>query len=629
MRQAQDNYNSAKSALDSAHAELKQAQDKYSSTKSAVDSYTTDSYSTNVAKAQDTLDKAQTTKTEADNNVSQANKDLEDKQKNQTDAIDNYNKAVSDYNNAQANLAQAQVALKAGQDTVADNQAKLTKAQTDLANLNNENADLTQELSDAKQTVNDKTLAVSSSQTDLDNANAQLADANEAKTNTQHAIEQAQTDLTNAQNSLSDLQTKYDNAKTAFDKAKEPYEQAASMGANDIKLDQDYLDMVKKYTDAYTAYWNDTTNTVSNPENDPQFMNDARKVSDENWVENRYVHNNYDKSRTVDVMNLTDAERLELNIFTVNLLNSVRSQLGSPLLTLNKSAMNLAHDISDGYTADNRSCLDGKHHDTKVINTVANNYGLMYDDDYSDNYYEDMSSFWTTGYSKEDSVNQADDTVTTLTNTAMTMSPIDTTMNMDHLKYEIYKSLIGMIFADDEWDHMQDLTGTIKNDPKLVDSKDTVYYYGFSLSMLNNPPVGNTRNGVSDHFEIIKSDDIQDPTKFDTSANVDHKTLMQYQADLNDLASGDLSTLQDAYTAAESTLTSAKSAVDDANTKISNAQDALKSATARLASAQNAADVAQNAVKLAQVRHDEATNAATAAQNKVDTLQAQYDSYHE
>ena len=199
---------------------------------------------------------------------------------------------------------------------------------------------------------------------------------------------------------LSDLNSKLTTAKGEIDTlqndlthAKNAYEEKASQSANKINLSQSYIDAIHNFTTRYENGETDIKNT-------DEFVNTMRSVSDESYSQNHFVHNDADKERQVDVLNLTPEQDLELQIYTINLLNDVRTQLGVTPLVLNNDARKFAKHVASNYMRDNRSNADGNHHDVPGIEDAARNFGL--DDD--GQYYENMSGFWSNSTSDDSDI---------------------------------------------------------------------------------------------------------------------------------------------------------------------------------------------------------------------------------
>lgn len=198
---------------------------------------------------------------------------------------------------------------------------------------------------------------------------------------------------------------------------------------------------------------------------------------------NEYKSNEVDKTRNIDIRNLTYDQQLELTQFAADLINQVRKQYGSPLVTITKDSLKFANtvvrrDEANGYQMD-----DG--HDVKVINEVAREFGLTTGGKLQ--FYENLFSY---GLNDDEYENE-------YKHLGVNADQFDT-KTMDEAKRRIYKSLEAFLFNGYEWQHARSIVG-YRNEPA---------YFGLAIG--HGLAVGKV------HFELVRPDYIDDPSKFDT-----------------------------------------------------------------------------------------------------------------
>lgn len=173
------------------------------------------------------------------------------------------------------------------------------------------------------------------------------------------------------------------------------YYEASRYFENTLTLSDDQVNVIKKYDSIFNP-GKDTQiglDDILNTMNSDQFKSEMGAAARTSRYQNDYKHNDYDKSRVVDVMNLTHDQKVELAQFAADLINQVRAQVGSKPITVSDTMIEAADKIAAGYTADHRISSDGKRHDVPVITSVMSQYGFSD----SANYYEDMTN-WFLGY---------------------------------------------------------------------------------------------------------------------------------------------------------------------------------------------------------------------------------------
>ncbi len=82
-----------------------------------------------------------------------------------------------------------------------------------------------------------------------------------------------------------------------------------------------------------------------------------------------------DNNTIVDVTKLTDAQKVELSDYALDLINSARSQMNKEGWTYKKGALHFADKVATNYDEDHASCWDSDH-DVRGIERAAKTCGL-------------------------------------------------------------------------------------------------------------------------------------------------------------------------------------------------------------------------------------------------------------
>lgn len=78
--------------------------------------------------------------------------------------------------------------------------------------------------------------------------------------------------------------------------------------------------------------------------------------------ENKFVDTDAADNRTVDVLNLSHSDQVEISKYTLSLINSARSQFGKKDWTYSDSALKFANRVADEYYKNDKSCWDPDHY---------------------------------------------------------------------------------------------------------------------------------------------------------------------------------------------------------------------------------------------------------------------------
>ncbi|VOG29772.1 choline binding protein [Streptococcus pneumoniae] len=288
-----------------------------------------------------------------------------------------------------------------------------------------------------------------------------------------------------------------ENLKSELIKAKREYEQAKSIYDNALSsLPSNTITLSDKYIKALKTAFSDFN--ISQTERDSAksiLQSESLRLKNQNSFHKDVA----DEGERLDVNNLPLAVRQELSFFAQDLINQVRSQVGTPRVSVSSSAIDFADKVAKAYVQDNwdwdtMSVSGTLGHDATGINHVAREYGLP-----------------TTNSEEEKKGEQ------NYENLASRL-PGFKTATKSQLKEAIYIGMIEFMFNDTEWMHAQSIAGLNWGN---VNSKD---YFGLSFS---------SRSSVSSaHFITVSQEDIKRASKssFSTAAVSDPTSVNRRQA---------------------------------------------------------------------------------------------------
>lgn len=570
---AQDNVNTAQTNLDKAKADTQNASDSLQQAKvnETTSQKAVDEQTGKVSDAQNNVDKVQADVTTAQNGLTAAQENAKNATETNIQAAKN-NVATQEQNvaTAQDQAKQANDAVTEQANKVADAQSNVDKAQADVTTAqNNVNA--------AQKTVDDAKAAMDPAnvQATVDAANKAEAQVNQDKQD----VATAQNNLENAKAADATRQTNIDNAKKAVNTAQANVDfstkQAQEM-KDQLNKYQGIKDAAQKEVDGLNdKLANVNTITISDVEAYKKAFNDWYTGSKrgENWTEedknflndfmnsNTYKGNAADKNITVDINHLTADQIKELSLFSADLLNQVRNQLGLPKVIVTEGSLKLAKDVTDNYVSDNWDKFD---HDVDGISRAAEENGLLS----GGNFYED----------------------------AIFSSDFSEASTMDDLKSILYTGIVTMIGGSgDEMLHAAGLLGVDFGDD-ISTGKEQYFSAGTSMFPIKENQMWITKMG---HFFNVSKDYIRDSAKFSTT-EVPGTSTEDLVAQLN---------------TTKTKLASATDALNKAKDADTQAQQILAKNKAELTTAQDNLTKAQNVP----VQTETAQKALTDAQNKLAT----------
>ncbi|WP_277294834.1 SEC10/PgrA surface exclusion domain-containing protein [Streptococcus hyointestinalis] len=496
-------------------------------------------------------------------------------QENAKNAVNADKKAVSQ---AEDNVTSAKAADEARQKAIEEAQAKVTTAET--ANTNAEkvlktateatNKGQTKAEQAKSETANAQTAvdqaqavldgtgqaeivkaqqeaqsAVSADKEAVRNAETNLTNAKAADVARQTAIDEAQGDVTSAETVAKNAKTALNNAtstatnttaKVEAERAEVEKAQAVVAGleseianANTITLPEGYVEALKNY---YAK--KSTAGSALLSQLGKQLISN-----------NTYKSNTADENEVIsDVNNLTQAQREDITLFTVDLLNQLRKAFGTTEVVANESAIKFADEIAAAYSTDKwNSFSSSTGHDVNAIKSIASNSGL----NGGGQYYENLAS---------------------------SLSPISSvSTNMAEVKKRIYNSLLQMLGNDaaSSWGHSTSITGVSRN------SK----YSGVDLSSYSVSLGSLSSYIVNVHIIGVEDENVLNNSKFNTSDNLSSRDLKAELA----TAKSTLVTEQAQLTSATLANNQAQSALREAQTDYDNSVATLTSAQTALAAA--------------------------------------------
>lgn len=568
---AQNNVNTAQTNLDKTKADTQSADDSLQQAKAneAAAQKAVDEQANKVSDAQSNVDKAQ-------NNVNTAQNELTTAQENAKNATEtNIQAAKDNVATQEQNVVTAQDQSKQANNAVTEQTSKVSDAQQAVDQAKNNT-------SVAQNNVNEAQKAVDGAKAAMDPANVQAtvdaANKAEAQVNKdKQDVAKAQTDLDNAIAADATRQTNIDNAQKTVDTAKsnvdfstkqaqemedqlnkyQGIKDAAQKEVDDLNdklanVNTITINDVKAYKKAFNDWYTGSKRGGNWTEEDKNFLNDFMSS-------NTYKGNAVDKDIVVDINHLTADQIKELSLFSADLLNQVRNQLGLPKVIVTEGSLKLAKDVTDNYVSDNWDKYD---HDVEGISRAAKENGLLT----GGNFYED--AIFSSAFSEKST--------------------------MDDLKNILFTGIVSMIGGyGDEMLHAAGLLGVNLGDD-INTGKEQYFSAGTSMFPIKEDQMWVTKMG---HFFNVSKDYINDSAKFSTT-EVPGTSTEDLVTQLN-TAKAKLSSAIDAFNKAK-----------DANTQ---AQQILAKNKAELTTAQDNLTKAQNVP----VQTETAQKSLTDAQNKL------------
>lgn len=593
--QSRQNYADAKSANDDAQADLNNA-------KSANVNAENQQTAASAQEAQDTIaqQNAQESVNAASDALAQAQSDAA-KTASDPAAVD---KAQSDANTAsqansqaQADLNQASENVKTAQDQAGKAQASVNQAQDQVTQANNN-----------VKTASD---AVSQAQTDLNNAKSHqqaLSNAQQAVTSAQSQKDAADTNVNNAQSDFNSKQSAANSAKTNLDNAKTALDNvqknAPVENQNHITVNDTYINELKKHRGQQIISNNTALDAASHE------LKRQNKYQSDPAAKTVAVH--FDSNGV-----LSEADTIYATQYAAQLINEIRSKIGSPLVKINTGSIAIARDVANQYRADNLNIYNHGH-DHDGLNKVE--------------------QAWNTTISESLSGDSSASDYDIDTNTQVNDYQGYT---RDDLQRSVYEAITEFLFNDSlhDYGHTTDVLATRYpaeyNTPNSSDKDNNGNYYmnysevylgvSFDYDTSNTPSqLGGLKVLHPGQLHFISEWDpdsayakiVEQHVEHPETGNEKYRQSQWRQEIAVPTATDQTSAIKSAQTA----VNNAQSAYDAAQTALAQAQTALDQAKSSQASAQSKLAQAQANLQRVQAETpsvDDAQAKLTAAQNKL------------
>lgn len=539
-----------------------------------------------------------------------------------------------------------QAADQANQKVIADQTAVKTAQQkvTDLQNASHTDVDaLQQEVNQLKEKLQNDRQAVTDAQNTLSQAKADLETAKQEVDKANGDLAKAQQDAKTAQDKLAADQKAAQEKQEAAQSAKDAMDQAqAKLDAlkNGTTSDSDPIaqqapaKVPAGFADAFAGF-----NPHAEPTKASQAIQEyAKEAIVDNgsklnehfqtiwestvngkttyFVNDNFKHNASDQKELIDIHNLTDSQKEELNEFTANVINRIRKQVAADggqnitrgYLEVSKGATEIGSQLlTKGYDPSVWRFSQKSHN--KNLKYVAKDLGL------GEAYVGENVS----GSGR----NQID------------LNPVKP--NMDNLKETVYDAIMAMMFYDN-----------------IINNVSGPGFGGHTTALLNDPqynvntPQGGNAISLDPNGNIIGKQYLNvgvDSEGFihfnfisDTNATPEVKTKLAQGATTpgidrqSSVSQDDINTAQQDYDQkkvasdkAEQDAKNASETVENDQAEVKTASDAVTTAQQKLDSAKKNAQTAQESVTAKQQKVTDAQAKANATQGQVDAKKAALD----
>ena len=640
------NLNNAKSAANSASSALTSAQAKLTSDTSAATaaSSAVNSQSIVVSNAATAKSNAQSAYDAASNAVSAANQPA-------TSAA--VSSAQDKVNSASAQVASDVTALSSAQDAKATADADLSNA---IAALNSANS----AVSAAQSDVNDKSTAAASAAAAVSGSRntllSALSSANDALSSAQNdynaantaaaaastAVDSAITALSTASAAKSRADSVASSAAAAQSAAQSSYDALNTDTSEEVSLPhfnlttaqkaatQAYVQDIKNYFATHTNGW--SSSDFSNLPHFQEWENAMTDSSESNGDVHSVAYNDWsdtnttDKSTTVDLNNMTDAQIQDLSNFTAAVINQLRKNLGIDKVVakavVTTGMVSLAKEVAQEYAA--RTDTNSGHW-IYGLHKAAYDHGLNQ----------------TPATDSEKQAEGSNEFGESLGAAAYT----DNNATIAEVKDQIVSTIAGMLFDDANagMGHAMSMIGVYSlQSTNVANNKE---YLGTSASAQRINFGGPVYNAHLIHIMQFQQNDLDQAGRsgiytidttpeelakqtatgmrtvvanpYESTSTTDPKQLANAQATLDAAKSANL-IAQAEKQAKDQAFTNAQNAYNDAQANYTSAQTTLNSKSSAVDTARSAQTTAQNNLS----DYDNAASAATAAQTALSDAQS-------
>ncbi|WP_308555582.1 SEC10/PgrA surface exclusion domain-containing protein [uncultured Lactobacillus sp.] len=268
----------------------------------------------------------------------------------------------------------------------------------------------TQKQSNVETEINNTNKSIQNLQENINQIQTKISQAQTLKSNAEAAQSKAQQNAQSAASTLKKANSDFEAQKSEIDKLNNQLNDLKDQTKNTIDL-VDANKFKKAFSDYELFHWENITVGKNGgfTDDDIEYLKAARS-------KNKYQSIEADKNKKVDINNLTDEQLNDLSLFTANILNKVRMQLGlsSDNTQVTAGSVDMAKLVAKEYTTDYKA---DKWHP-------------------SDNWHDDAAL----------------QRVVSKTHTALTeemeASNLPEPVTMDDLKCGIYNNLIDMILTN-------------------------------------------------------------------------------------------------------------------------------------------------------------------------------------
>ncbi|HFI0456324.1 TPA: SEC10/PgrA surface exclusion domain-containing protein, partial [Streptococcus suis] len=534
---------------------------------------------------------------------------------NQTVTQEMVDSAKTSVEIANSDVSKQQAIVDTANQAVTDATTEVENASNALATANADAATATPEAIKAAEET------VKTTQEDLNKAIADQKKADEAVASAQEAVTNKEKDVDDASKKLRDEVDAKNKAEKAVTDAETALKNAESEVPT-IKLSEEYINTLKQRVE----YMGDTTKGVNNSidlGNATHVQNDAalKRIGEDLFNQNTYKNTTDTDKKEVDLWNMTDEQRKEVNQFALAIVNNVRSQFGSKQLVTTQGMLNFATDVANNRS---RTYLGHDGAEYAVINNAAQKNGLSTYESEIGGLDEAAKNAWITNEKDKwwnTQARQGNVVVPTKLRTedkekfGRTDSPDPNyqkppVMTMGELKEEIYKGFKIQLFNDiytgnrakRNWEVAASLVGlgygenvtqfsssiSVAQQSGSYEWKGVTQYYKFYSIFVNNFMI---RDPQEDIYQV---NTIVDPSKFDANVLTDssQQKIEAAKVALNN-AEEAKKTATKAVTDAEATLKNAKTELAELQKTLETLQATAKNAKNTVASKQDAFDTAE------------------------------------
>lgn len=563
--QSRQNYADAKSANDAAQSDLNNAKNANVNAENQQTAASAQEAQDAIAQqnAQDSVNAASDALAQAQSDAAKTASDPAAVDKAQSDA----NAASQANSQAQADLNQASENVKTAQDQAGKAQASVNQAQDQVTQANNN-----------VKTASD---AVSQAQTDLNNAKSHqqaLSDAQQSVTSAQSQKDAADTNVNNAQNDFNSKQSTANSAKTNLDNAKTALDnvQKNAPVENHITVNDIYINELKKHRGEQLIS-NDTALDAASHE-----LKHQNKYQSDPAAKTVAVH--FDSNGV-----LSEADTIYATQYAAQLINEIRSQIGSPLVKINTGSIAIARDVANQYRADNLNIYNHGH-DHDGLNKVE--------------------QAWNTTISESLSGDSSASDYDIDTNTQVNDYQGYT---RDDLQRSVYEAITEFLFNDSlhDYGHTTDVLATRYpaeyNTPNSSDKDNNGnYYMNYSevyLGVSFDYDTSNTPNQLGG-LKVLHPGQLHFISEWDPDSA--YAKVVEQHVEHPETGNEKYRQSQWRQEIAVPTATDQTSAIKSAQTAVNNAQSAYDAAQAALAQAQTVLDQAKSSQASAQSKLSEA-----------------------